>query len=147
MRFGKMPSSCLCFCKASVERKLLAGFLAGLAWLLASFLAGFLAGLAWLGFWLAFWLVWLGFWLVWFGSAGLVWLLAGFLAGLVWLLAGFLAGLVWLLAGFLAGFWLVWLGFLFFLVFSSPCRNAAAGRFASVSRGHYFAATRLHAAF
>ena len=87
--------------------------------------------------------------------AGLAWLLAGLawlLAGLAWLLAGLawlLAGLVWLLAGFLAGLaWLVWLGSLFFPVFfSSPCRNAAAGHFASISRGHYFAATRLHAAF
>ena len=90
----------------------LAGFLAGLAWLLAGFLAGFLAGLAWL---LA------GF------LAGLVWLLAGFLAGLAWLLAGF----AWLLAGFLAG--LAWLSF-FSCFFSSPCRNAAAGHFASISR-------------
>ena len=106
MRFGKMPSSCLCFCKASALKGnpgwlfwlasgwlgLASGFLAGLVWLLAGFLAGlvwlmagFLAGLVWLL--LAFWLVWLGswlaFWLVWFGS---------------WL-----------------AFWLVWLGSLFFL--------------------------------
>ena len=114
--------------------------------------------LVWLGFWLAFWLA---FWLVWFG---LVWLLADFLAGLafwlVWLgswlaWCGFWLAfwLVWLgswLAwfGFWLAFWLVWLGSLFFsCFFRSPCRNAAAGHFASISRGHYFAASRLHAAF
>ena len=102
------------------QRKPWLAFLVGfwLAWL------GF--WLVWLGSWLAFWLVWfglLGFWLVWFGSWLAFWL--------VWL-----------------AFWLVWLGFLFFPVFfSSPCRNAAAGHFASISRGHYFAATRLRAAF
>ena len=96
----------------------LAGFLAGwLGWLLAS-VFGRLFG--WLGFWLGFWLafgwVWLAFWLG----------LAGFLAGF-WL-----------------GFWLAWTFFPWF--FSSPCRNAAAGDFASVSRGRFVAATRLHAA-
>ena len=105
---------------------LLAGFLAGLAWLLAGWF-----GLA--SSWLSGWFGLPGWFSGWFG-------LAGFLAGLAWLLAG----LAWLLAGF----WLVWLGFLFFpCFFCSPCRNAAAGHFASISRGHYFAATRLHAAF
>ena len=95
--------------------------------------------LVWLGFWLAFWLA---FWLVWFGLAsGWFGLAPGWLSGwfgLVWF------GLVWLLAGFLAG--LAWLSF-FPVFFSSPCRNAAAGHFASISRGLYFAASRLHAAF
>ena len=136
-----MPSSCLSFCKASALKGnpgwlfgwlaglasgwLVGCFLAGLAWLLlAWFLAGFLAfWLVWFGSWLAFWLVWFGswlaFWLVWFGS---------------WL-----------------AFWLVWFGFLFF----SPCFFLA--RLAEtqllgilpnrISRGHYFAATRLRAAF
>ena len=74
---------------------------------------------------------------------GFGWLLAGFLAG-------FLAGLAGFLAGWLSGWLLVgcfWLAFFFSLFFFSPCRNAAAGHFASVSRGHYVAATRLHAAF
>ena len=104
MRFGKMPSSCLCFCKASAQRK---------PWL--AFLVGFwLAGLVWL----AFWLVWFGSWLV------LVWLLAGFglapcwfglapgwLSGWFGLAPGWLSGcLVWLLAGFgLAPGWF-WFG-------------------------------------
>ena len=89
--------------------------------------AGLAWWLVWFGFWLAFWLVWFGSWLAWFGSWLAFWL--------VWL-------------GSWLAFWLVWFGFLFFPVFfSSPCRNAAAGHFASISRGHYFAATRLHAAF
>ena len=146
MRFGKMPSC------VSARRAPLKETLAGFFWLASGWL-----GLApgWLGLapgWLSGW-----FGLAWL-LAGLVWLLAGFLAGLVWLLAG----LAWLLAGFLAGlafwlvwlgswlafwlvwfgfwlaFWLVWLGSLFFpCFFSSPCRNAAAGRFASISRGLY----------
>ena len=91
-----------------------------------AFLVGF--WLAWLGVWLAFWLVWFGswlaFWLVWFGSWLAFWL--------VWF-------------GSWLAFWLVWFGFLFFacFFFSSPCRNAAAWHFASISRGYYFAATRL----
>ena len=105
-----------------------------------AFLVGF--WLAWLGFWLAFWLVWFGswlaFWLVWFGSWLAFWL--------VWFGTWLAFWLVWL--GSWLAFWLVWLGSLFFpCFFSSPCRNAAAGHFASISRGHYFAATRLHAAF
>ena len=57
-------------------------------------------------------------------------------------LAGFLVGF---LAGFLAGFWLGLAGLdLFFsMFFSSPCGNAAAGHFASISRGRFVAATRL----
>ena len=91
-------------------------FLQGVGWLLAG-LAGFLAGLAWL---LA---VWFGF---------------GWLSGWFGLASGWL---VWL--GSWLAFWLVlaWLSF-FHVFFSSPC---AAGHFASISRGHYFAATRLHA--
>ena len=96
MRFGKMPSSCLCFCKASALK-------GNPGWLFG--------WLAWLNFWLAFWLVWLGFWLAFW----LAWLLAGFLACLVWLgfLAGFLAGLVCWLSGWfgLASGWLSgWFG-------------------------------------
>ena len=83
--------------------------------------------LVWFGSWLAFWLVWLGSWLVWFGSWLAFWL--------VWF-------------GSWLAFWLVWLGSLFFpCFFSSLCRNAAAGHFASISRGLNFAASRLHAAF
>ena len=138
---AKCPAAAFVSARRAPSKETLAGFfgwlLAGLAWLLAGFLAGFLAGLAWLLAGSLAGLVWL--------LAGLVWLMAGFLAGLVWLLAGlvwllagFLAGLVWLLAGFLVG--LAWLSF-FPCFFSSPCRNAAAGHFASISRGHYFAAT------
>ena len=115
-----------------------------------AFLVGF--WLAWLGFWLAFWLVWfgswLGFWLVWFGSwlaFWLVWFGVWFGSWLAFWLVWLGSWLVWF--GSWLAFWLVWLGFPFFPCFSSPCRNAAAGHFASISRGHYFAATRLHAAF
>ena len=127
------------FLQGAPLKETLAGFLVGfwLAWL------GF-----WLAFWLAFWLVWLGFWLVWFGSWLAFWLawlgfwLVWFGSWLVW----FGSWLAWF--GSWLAFWLVWFGSLFFPVFfSSPCRNAAAGHFASISRGHYFAATRLHAAF
>ena len=103
------------------------------------------------------WLVFFAdFWLAGFGFQKKGWLLAGFwlvfwLA--FWLAPGWFGGWLsgWLQAG-LAGFWLAfWLasGRLSFFpcFFSSPCRNAAAGHFASISRGHYFAATRLHAAF
>ena len=82
------------------------------------------------------------------------WLLVGFgyQKKEVWLALVFWR---WLSAGFLVGFWLAfwlvsgWLlaGFLFFpcFFFSSPCRNAAAGHFASISRGRYVAAGRTSA--
>ena len=128
-----------------------------------AFLVGFwLAWLRfWLAFWLAFWLVLVGFWLVWLGSwlwfgLALAWLLAGFLAGLVvWLGSGWLG---WLSGWFglapgwfgLAPGWLSgWFGLAFFSTVFLAClaETQLAGHFASVSRGHYFAATRLRAAF
>ena len=110
MRFGKMPSSCLCFCKARPESKRLA-FLVG-CWLglASSWLSGWLSG--WLGLahgWLS---GWFGLAPGWFGLAH-GWLSGWFGLGLVWLLADFLA--VWF--GSWLAFWLVWLGFLFFPVF------------------------------
>ena len=150
MRFGKMPSSCLCFCKVSALNWLFWWLLAGLAWLLAGFLAGlvwllagFLAGLApgWLSGWFGLAPGWFGLAPGWFGLAP-GWLSGWFGPGWFGLAPGWLSGWFGLAP------WLVWLGFLFFpCFFSSPCRNAAAGHFASISRGHYFAATRLHAAF
>ena len=111
---------------------------------LAFWLVWFGSWLVWLGSWLAFWLVWFGSWLAWFSfwlASGLVWLLARFLATWLafWLVCSWLAfWLVWF--GSWLAFWLVWLWLFFSLFF-------LAGHFASISRGHYFAASRLHAAF
>ena len=122
----------------------------------------------WLAFLVGFWLAWLGFWLSgwlsgWFGLAsgwfGLAFGLASGWLGLASGWFGLASGWFGLAPGWfglapgwcgLAPGWLSgWFGlalFFFPCFFSSPCRNAAAGHFASVSRGHYFAATRLHAA-
>ena len=117
------------------------------------------------GFWLAFWLVWLGswlaFWLVWFGSwlaFWLVWLQAlavqrarggrpgdcqrgareRFARGFAQQKRYSYRAYIYVGPGLIARF------ARFRTVCSgSPCRNAAAGHFASISRGHYFAATRL----
>ena len=121
------------FLQGAPSKETLAGFF---GWLLAGLASGWLSGWfglapGWLSGWLSGWFGlapgwlsgWFGlaFWLAWFGSWLAFWL--------VWF-------------GSWLAFWLVWLGFLFFPVFfSSPCRNAAAGHFASIS------ATRLRAAF
>ena len=128
MRFGKMPSSCLCFCKASAlkARKPWLAFLVGfwLAWLgfwLAFWLLWFGSWLAfwlvWFGFWLAFWLVWFGswlaFWLVWFGSwlaFWLVWFGSCWLSGWFGLAPGWLSGWFGLAPGWLSG----WFGLALF---------------------------------
>ena len=83
----------------------------------------------------------------WFGLAP-GWLFGWFGLALGWfgLASGWLSGWFGWAPGWLSG----WFGlalFFFPVFFSSPCRNAAAGHFASISRGHYFAASRLHAAF
>ena len=121
-----MPSSCLCFCKASALKGnpgwlFLVGFwLACLSfWLLVAFgwLSGWF-GLApgWLSGWLSGWFGLASGWLSgWFGLA------SGWLSGwfglafwLVWFGSWLAFWLVWF--GSWLAFWLVWLGFLFF-----PC--------------------------
>ena len=116
-----MPSSCLCFCKASA----LKGNPGWLFWLASGWL-----GLApgWLSGWLGLAPGWLSGW---FGLA------PGWLSGWLGLAPGWLSGWLGLAPGWLSG----WFGlalFFFPVFFSSPCRNAAAGHFASISRGHYF---------
>ena len=126
------------------QRKPWLAFLVGfwLAWLLLAFwlvwfgswlafwLVWFGSWLVWFGSWLAFWLVWLGSWLVWFGSWLAFWLV-WFGSWLAFWLVWFGSWLVWF--GSWLAFWLVWLGSSFFPCFSSPCRNAAAGHFCSLT--------------
>ena len=147
--------------------------LAGLAWLgfwLAFWLVWFGSWLAfwlvWFGSWLAFWLAWagefelIGFsfqfrvcckWLPWL--SGWFGLASGWLSGWFGLASGWLSGWFGLASGWLSGWfglahgWLSgWFGlalFFFPVFFGLPCRNAAAGHFASISRGHYFARSVL----